>query len=176
MENKTKKTLASNPIIKAIGVQRLVVVAVIIILYAFFYGMSVPFRRYTTMIQICSFMYYILLMGIGVTFPLITGGVDLSMGTGLICYSLIGSYLIRINGWPVWAAMLITIAMGVLVGFINGSIIARLELPPFITTLSTMMICRGMGSILTNSFSGTWPAMTEPAEAVEAAPAEVAAE
>lgn len=161
--NKSKKTLASNPIIKAIGVQRLVVIAVIIILYAFFYAASVPFRKYTTLIQICSYMYYILLMAIGVTFPLITGGTDLSMGTGLICYSVVGSYLIRINGWPVWAAMIVTIAMGVLVGFINGNVIARLELPPFITTLSTMMICRGMGAILTNSFSGTWPAMAESA-------------
>ena len=110
--------------------QRLVVLVVVIVLYLFFYAMSTPFRRYTTLIQICSYMYYILLMAIGVTFPLITGGVDLSMGTGLICYSVIGSYMIRINGWPVWAAIILTIALGVLVGFINGNIIARLDLPP----------------------------------------------
>ena len=116
--------------------QRLVILVVVIVLYLFFYAMSTSFRRYTTLIQICNYMYYILLMAIGVTFPLITGGVDLSMGTGLICYSVIGSYMIRINGWPVWAAMV-------------------LELPPFIVTLATMMCCRGMGSILTNNYSGT---------------------
>lgn len=141
--------------------QRLVVLVVVIVLYLFFYAMSTPFRRYTTLIQICSYMYYILLMAIGVTFPLITGGVDLSMGTGLICYSVIGSYMIRINGWPVWAAIILTIALGVLVGFINGNIIARLDLPPFIATLATMMCCRGLGSILTNNYSGTWPAAAE---------------
>ena len=39
-------------------------------------------------------------MAIGVAFPLMTGGVDLSIGTGLICYSLVGGYLIVHQGWP----------------------------------------------------------------------------
>ena len=158
---KQKKGLASNPIIRAIGVQRLVILIVLVVLYLFFYISSVPFRKYTTLVQICSYMYYILLMAIGVTFPLITGGNDLSMGTGLICYSVIGSYLIRINGWSVPAALIATILMGVLMGTVNGVIIAKLEIPPFIMTLSTMMFCRGMGSVLTNNFSGTWPAVGE---------------
>ncbi len=154
---KQKKSLASNPIVRAIGVQRLVILIVLVVLYLFFYWRSVPFRRYTTLVQICNFMYYILLMAIGVTFPLITGGNDLSMGTGLICYSVIGSYLIRMYNMPVWAALICTIAMGVLMGTINGVIIAKIEIPPFIMTLSTMMFCRGMGAVLTNNFSGTWP-------------------
>ena len=158
---KQKKGLASNPIIRAIGVQRLVILIVLVVLYLFFYIKSVPFRKYTTLVQICSYMYYILLMAIGVTFPLITGGNDLSMGTGLICYSVIGSYLIRINGWPVPAALIATILMGVLMGTVNGVIIAKLEIPPFIMTLSTMMFCRGMGAVLTNNFSGTWPSGAE---------------
>ncbi len=154
---KQKKGLASNPIVRAIGVQRLVILIVLVVLYLFFYWRSVPFRRYTTLVQICNYMYYILLMAIGVTFPLITGGNDLSMGTGLICYSVIGSYLIRMYEMPVWMALICTIAMGVLMGTVNGVIIAKLEIPPFIMTLSTMMFCRGMGAVLTNNFSGTWP-------------------
>ena len=154
---KQKKSLASNPIVRAIGVQRLVILIVVVVLYLFFYWRSVPFRKYTTLVQICSYMYYILLMAIGVTFPLITGGNDLSMGTGLICYSVIGSYLIRMYNMPVWAALICTIAMGVLMGTVNGVIIAKIEIPPFIMTLSTMMFCRGMGAVLTNNFSGTWP-------------------
>jgi ribose transport system permease protein len=101
-------------------------------------------------------------MAIGVTFALISGGNDLSMGTGLICYSLIGSYLMRIYGWPLWAAIVITIAMGVFMGFINGFGVAKLDVPPFIMTLASMMFCRGMGSILTGGFSGTWPDGAEP--------------
>ncbi|MDD7446476.1 MAG: ABC transporter permease [Clostridiales bacterium] len=147
---------------KGFGLQQIVILAVLIVLFVFFYCMSKSFRKYTTIVQICSYMYYIMLMAIGVTFPLITGGVDLSIGTGLICYSVIGSYLIRINGWSTGWAIVLVLAMGVFVGFINGTIVSRLDLPPFITTLCTMMICRGLGSILTNSFCGTWPTVNQP--------------
>ena len=47
--------------------------------------MSKEFRQYTTILSMLDFSYYDLLMAIGVTFPLITGGVDLSIGTGMVC-------------------------------------------------------------------------------------------
>ncbi len=150
-------TLRKHPIIQKLGVQRLVITGVLIILFAFFYLMSPSFRKYTTIITMTSYMYYIMLMAIGVTFPLITGGVDLSIGTGLVCYSIVGSYLMRQMGLPIWVAMLVTVGMGVFFGFFNGIIIAKLNLPPFITTLCTMMIVRGLGSILTQSMTGVWP-------------------
>ena len=108
---------ARSAFIRSSAFQRLIIIAVILLLYGFFFIASPSFRKYTTLVQICSNMYYTLLMAIGVTFPLITGGNDLSMGTGLICYSLIGSYLMRIYGWPLWAAIVITIAMGVTMGY-----------------------------------------------------------
>ena len=135
---------------------------IVLVLYGFFYLLIPSFRKYTTFLNIMDFSYYIVLMAIGVTFALISGGNDLSMGTGLICYSLIGSYLMRIYGWPLWAAIVITIAMGVFMGFINGFGVAKLDVPPFIMTLASMMFCRGIGSILTGGFSGTWPDGAEP--------------
>ena len=159
--SKNKKA-SSSSFVRSGTFQRLIIIAVLVLLYAFFYASSTSFRKYTTLVQICSNMYYTLLMAIGVTFPLITGGNDLSMGTGLICYSLIGSYLMRIYGWPLWAAIVITIAMGVTMGFINGFGVAKLDVPPFIMTLASMMFCRGIGSILTGGFSGTWPDGAEP--------------
>jgi ribose transport system permease protein len=84
------------------------------------------------------------------------------MGTGLICYSLIGSYLMRMCGWPLWCAMTVTILMGVCMGAVNGFGVAKLNIPPFIMTLGSMMFCRGMGSILTGGLSGTWPNYLEP--------------
>ena len=163
MENTIdRKKAARSAFIRSSAFQRLIIIAVLILLYGYFYAASTSFRKYTTLVQICSNMYYTLLMAIGVTFPLITGGNDLSMGTGLICYSLIGSYLMRICGWPLWAAIVITIAMGVTMGFINGFGVAKLDVPPFIMTLASMMFCRGMGSILTGGFSGTWPDGAEP--------------
>ena len=152
MANRNLKSM-----VKAVGTQRLVIVGVLIVLFVFFSAASKSFSRYTTIITMCSYMYYIMLMAIGVTFPLITGGVDLSIGTGMICYSIVGSYLMRQLGLPIGVAMLATVGMGVLFGFINGVVVAKLDLPPFITTLCTMMIVRGLGSILTSGMSGVWP-------------------
>jgi ribose transport system permease protein len=149
--------LRQHPLIQKLGVQRLVITGVLVILFVFFTLMSPSFRKYTTIITMTSYMYYIMLMAIGVTFPLITGGVDLSIGTGLVCYSIVGSYLMRQMGLPIWVAMLVTVGMGIFFGFFNGIIVAKLNLPPFITTLCTMMIVRGLGSILTQSMTGVWP-------------------
>lgn len=157
MDTKQKNGLASNPIIRKFGTQQVIILGVIIVLFAFFCMASDSFRRYTTVVTLCNYMYYILLMAIGVTFPLITGGVDLSIGTGLICYSIVGSYVISHKNFPVVAGMLVTLLLSLIIGLINGMIIARLELPPFIVTLCTMMIARGMGSILTGGMSGVWP-------------------
>ena len=96
--------------------------------------------------------YYIALMAIGVTFPLITAGVDLSIGTGLVCYSLIGGYLVSMKGAPVWAGIIVTILIGVVFGIINGCLVAILNLPPFLVTLCTCMITRGFGSIVVGGF------------------------
>ena len=66
--------------------QKFIVLLVVIVLFGFFSIISENFRQYSTLMSILDYSYYIVLMAIGVTFPLITGGVDLSIGTGLICY------------------------------------------------------------------------------------------
>lgn len=161
MENK-KGNASRGSLLRTFGTQQVIVIGVIVVLFAFFSMASGSFRRYTTVATLCNYMYYILLMAIGVTFPLITGGVDLSIGTGIICYSIVGSYVISQKGMPVLVGMLVTLVLAVLIGTMNGVIIAKLDLPPFITTLCTMMIARGLGSILTGGLSGVWPLAGNP--------------
>ena len=138
--------------------QRFIVVLVIIVLVAIFSGLSKEFRQYSTLLSLLDFSYYDLLMAIGVTFPLITGGVDLSIGTGMVCYALISGTLIRNNGLPVVAAMLLCIVLGLIVGLLNGVLIGVMNLPPFLATLCTCMITRGAGSLCSAT---PWPALTQ---------------
>ena len=63
-------------------------------------------------------------MAIGVAFPLMTGGVDLSIGTGLVCYSLVGGYLIVHKGMPTIVGILAAIILGMLIGVLNGVLVA----------------------------------------------------
>ena len=147
-----KKSFAQN-----LSSQKFIVFLVVIALFLFFCIVSPNFRKYTTVLSILDYSYYIILMAIGVTFPLITGGVDLSIGTGLICYSLAGGYLIVHCGWPTWAGMLVAALFGVVIGTINGCLVSLMNLPPFLATLCTCMITRGLGSLCSKGFGISWP-------------------
>lgn len=133
------------------------VVGIIIVMVAVFSLLSPSFRTYSTLVSVLDMTYYIALMAIGVTFPLITGGVDLSIGTGLICYSLFGGYLIVHKEMPVAVALLACILLSILIGLLNGYLVAFMDLPPFLATLCTCMITRGLGSLLSGGFGVSWP-------------------
>ena len=152
MKTKTRKPLS----------QKVIVLFVVIALAIFFSLMSENFRKYTTVLSILDYSYYIVLMAIGVTFPLITGGVDLSIGTGLICYSLAGGYLVVHCGWPTWAGLLIAVAFGVVIGLLNGVLVSIMDLPPFLATLCTCMITRGLGSLCSKNYGISWPVASTP--------------
>ena len=157
IQGNEKRGFANNPIVKAIGLQRIVVVLAVILEAVLFSVLSPAFRQYATVVSILDYSYYISFMAIGVTFCLISGGNDLSVGTGMICYALAGGYLVQHLGWPVWGGMLVTIAIGLFFGVLNGVLVAILNLPPFIATLCTMLITRGLGSILTGGMAVSWP-------------------
>ena len=139
------------------------VVGIIIAMVVVFSVLSPTFRTYTTFVSILDCSYYVALMAIGVTFPLITGGVDLSIGTGLVCYALFGGYLIVHKNMPVAVALVACILVGTLIGLLNGFLVAVMDLPPFLATLCTCMINRGLGSLLSGGFGVSWPSALEPA-------------
>ena len=142
--------------------QEVIVFLVVIALLIFFCAASPDFRKYTTILTIMDYSYYIVLMAIGVSFPLITGGVDLSIGTGLVCYSLAGGYLIMFCGWPTGLAMIVTVLFGIAIGVLNGILIGVMDLPPFLGTLCTCMITRGLGSICSKNTGISWPTTGQP--------------
>ena len=137
--------------------RELMVIGIIAAMVIVFSILSPTFRTYPTLVSVLDSVYYVALMAIGVTFPLITGGVDLSMGTGLVCYALVGGYMIVHKGMPVVAGILIAILMGVIIGVINGTLVAVMDLPPFLATLCTCMITRGLGPALCGGFGVSWP-------------------
>ena len=133
------------------------VIGIIVAMIAVFSILSPTFRTYNTLVSVLDSSYYLVLMALGVTFPLITGGVDLSIGTGLVCYALIGGYLTVHQGMPVAAALVVTILVGVIIGVLNGVLVAIMDLPPFLATLCTCMITRGLGPALCGGFGVSWP-------------------
>lgn len=147
--NKKKSALINGRELMVIGI-----IAAMVIIFSI---LSPTFRTYPTLVSVLDSVYYVALMAIGVTFPLITGGVDLSMGTGLVCYSLIGGFMIVHKGMPVAVGIIIAIAVGVIIGLLNGVLVAVMDLPPFLATLCTCMITRGLGPALCGGFGVSWP-------------------
>ena len=145
---------------KKLDLQKLLAPAALVILYIFFSIFGTNFLSIDTFKNILESSYYIGFMAFGVTFIIITGGIDLSLGTVMMCSALLGAYVFKVHQWPLIIALLVTVGVGTLFGFINGNLVARLKLPPFIATLGTMMMAQGAGSIITSVQSQTWPTAT----------------
>lgn len=84
------------------------------------------------------------------TMVIITGGIDLSLGSILGVAGVVVGKLI-LAGVPVWISVIAGIMFGGLCGFINGFVITRMKLIPFIATLGMQNIARGIAYVLTNS-------------------------
>lgn len=84
----------------------------------------------------------------GITCVLISGGIDLSVGSVVAASGVIVVRLANAN-WPVWLCVLIALCFGAALGLFNGYVISHTTLPPFIVTLSTQIIVRGISYILT---------------------------
>lgn len=136
--------------------QRTVALLALIVLFLFFCAFGDNFASYTTYISILDSSYYIGFLAIGVTFVIMTGGIDLSIGTVMVCSALISGTLIKM-GWPIWVCLVICILLGGVFGLMNGLMVSIMGLPAFIATLGTMMITRGLGSIVTATASVTFP-------------------
>ena len=151
----TKKKLFDN--MKDIGLQKFLAPAALVILYIFFGLFGRNFFSYDTFVNILDSSYYIGFIAIGVTFVIISGGIDLSVGTVMMCAAIIGGTAYKTWGWPMWLSLILIIFVGIAFGFFNGLLVSRLKLPPFIATLGTMMISMGVGSIVSNVRSATFP-------------------
>jgi ribose transport system permease protein len=86
-------------------------------------------------------------LGIGMTFVILTKGIDLSVGSTVALAGVSGALLME-QGWPLWLMSLACLAMGVVVGAVNGFGVAIWRIPAFIMTLGTMVMVRGMSLIL----------------------------
>jgi len=88
----------------------------------------------------------ILIIGMGQSFVLITGGIDLSIGS-VVGMSCMMSATMMTKGVHALIALPLTILACLLVGLLNGTLIARTQLPPFIATLGTMIMARGIAQL-----------------------------
>ena len=88
------------------------------------------------------------LLAFGVTFVIITGGIDLSIGSTVAVSGVVAAMFAHPDTYPVIVPVLAGLAAGLLLGAFNGLVITKSKVPPFIVTLGTMTIGRGLALIL----------------------------
>lgn len=133
-------------------------ILVLIILIIFFSITTDTFFSVNNAILVVKHVAIYSFIGLGMTFVIITGGIDLSVGSvaglcGMVAGYLInrGIYVSAIKGtiyFSVPIVILICLIVGALIGILNGVLIGRFKLPPFIATLGTMYIARGFANLI----------------------------
>lgn len=141
---------------------KLLAPAVLVILYIFFSAFGNNFFSVDYLVNILDGSYFIGFMAIGVTFVIITAGIDLSLGTNMMCAALLGGFAFNSLGWPMGACLVLVIVTATVMGFLNGIMVAYLKLPPFIATLGMMMIGMGFGAIVTKVQTMRYPTFGTP--------------
>jgi ribose transport system permease protein len=149
------KGKTSNRTLK--DLDRFIIFGAVIALFIFFSFVAPYFFTIRSILSLALQTSAVTLMGIGVTFTIITGGIDLSIGS-VVALSGTIAVMVAIAGVPIWLSMIIGLLVGVICGLLNGLMITRLKLPPFVATLSMMMLARGVALTITNANAKPGPA------------------
>lgn len=131
-------------------IQRLAAFGALLILFVVFSLASPYFFTFDNVVGILIATAVNGLLAIGVTFIIITGGIDLSVGTVMTLSSVMAAVFVKRWGLPVPLGILAAILMGTLAGFLNGTMVSRMKLPPFIATLGMLNVARGLALVITD--------------------------
>jgi ribose transport system permease protein len=130
------------------AVQRLLAFGALILLIIFFSFWSPFFFNFDNFDNILIATSVVAVLALGETFVIVTGGIDLSIGTVMTISSVMCATAVVRWGLPVPLGVLVGIGAGGLMGLLNGVLIGRLKLPPFIATLGTLNVARGLSLVI----------------------------
>ncbi|HUN92193.1 MAG TPA: ABC transporter permease [Burkholderiaceae bacterium] len=133
--------------------QKLLAFASLLALMIFFTLASPNFMQQDNLVAILQATAVNGVLAIACTFVIITGGIDLSVGTLMTFCAVMAGVFLTYLGLPIGVGIVAAIAFGALSGCVSGALIAILTIPPFIATLGMMMLLKGLSLVI----SGTKP-------------------
>lgn len=114
---------------------------------------AIEFRGFATLrvaMDLVGDNAYLGVISVGMTFVILTGGIDLSVGALAGLSGILLAQLIERAHWPPIAACATIVVMGATVGSLQGYLISRFKLAPFLVTLSGLFLCRGLALFVSN--------------------------
>lgn len=123
--------------------------ALLIFVAMLVYGQLVYGRifQYSTVSNLLINNAHLVILAVGLTFVILTGGIDLSVGA-VIAVSSVAGVMLAQRGWNPWLVVVLMIAIGTLVGLLAAVLIEYFQMQPFIATLAMMFLARGVASTL----------------------------
>ncbi len=154
--------IKQNPFVKKVGFNRLVLFCVLILMYVAFSIMVPGFFGKARIMSVMNYVYFLGFLSLGVTFVIATGGIDFSIGPVMFCCALISGYTMVFKGAPVIVSIIMSILIGFLFGLFNGYLVSYWTIPPFIVSMASMNIAKGIAAVYTKTQSVSWPLSTDP--------------
>jgi rhamnose transport system permease protein len=139
-----------------LSLQEVVLGAVLVLAVIALSFLSDRFLTPANLLNQTRFLTEVALLAVPMTFVIIMGGIDLSVGSIVAFSAVLLGFSWLVLGFPLWLAVLVGIAGGTLAGYLNGLVIVYLGVPPLIVTLATLAIFRGLayGISESRSFNG----------------------
>lgn len=94
---------------------------------------------------------FLLVIAVGMTFVILTGGIDLSVGSMVALSTMLSAVLLERAGWPAFVVLPLVLAVGSALGWGMGAIIHYFDIQPFIVTLAGMFLARGISYAISTS-------------------------
>jgi rhamnose transport system permease protein len=139
-----------------LSLQEAVLAAVLVLAVITLSFLSDRFLTPANLLNQTRFLTEVALLAVPMTFVIIMGGIDLSVGSIVAFSAVLLGFSWLVLGFPLWLAVLVGIAGGTFAGYLNGLVIVYLGVPPLIVTLATLAIFRGLayGISESRSFNG----------------------
>ncbi|MET0885340.1 MAG: ABC transporter permease [Mycetocola sp.] len=136
----------------------------LIVLIIIFALLSDSFLTFNNLLTMTKHVAYNAILALGMLFVILKGGIDLSVGSTVGLSGVVAGVLLQ--GWqldllgvvvypPVWVVVLCSLAVGTLVGYVNGILVTKFSVAPFIATLGMLYVARGIALLISNG--STYP-------------------
>ncbi|KJH71032.1 ABC transporter permease subunit [Aliterella atlantica] len=143
-QEKSRKRKSVNTLLQVAGI--LPILILICVLFSF---LSPNFLTPNNLVNIFRQASINIVLATGMTFVILTGGIDLSVGS-ILAVSAVVSVLVSLIPGLGWAAVLAGLLVGLALGLLNGALITFLDVPPFIVTLGSLTALRGAAFLIAN--------------------------
>src|SRR5439155_1184610 len=135
-------------IVRSDAVQRLLAFAALIVIIIVFSLASPNFLQFDNVVGILLATTVNGVLALGVTFVIVTGGIDLSIGTVMTLSAVMTGVLVTVWHLPVPVGILGGLATGALAGVANGLVVTKMKVPSFIATLGMLNVAKGLALVI----------------------------